>query len=438
MKRKVVLVLIIFVLCTITACFVGCNKEHGPLVDYVSQLTLDMGSTSLKQVVTVKNFVDGDTTHFYDNKKVDSSGIVKARYLAINTPESTGSIEEWGKSASNFTKEKLQNAVSIIIESDNSTWNTDTNGRYLVWVWYKPSEGAEYRNLNLEILQNGLAVASNTAQNRYGDICIKALRQAEEHKLKVFSGEPDPSMYHGDIQEITLRELRCNIDSYNGVKVAVEGVIALDSNGSIYLEELDEESGVYFGISVYYGTAKLTGSGLRIISTGNRVRLVATVSYYETGGKWQLQGIKYDPYNRDDPENMKKISEGHQGAYPLVEPATFVGKVNIITKDDDSIEMDYAQAVLDSTISMNGLKVVDVYTTTSEESSSKGAMTLTCRADDGTMIDVRTTVFRDEKGNLITEDAYLNKTINIRGVVDYFDGDYQIKVFAPANIAIVE
>lgn len=438
MKRKVVLVLTIFVLCIIAACFVGCDKGRGELVDYVSQLTLDMNSTSLKQEVTVKNYVDGDTTHFWDDKKVDSTGVVKARYLAINTPESTGRIEEWGKSASNFTKEKLKNAVSIIIESDNSTWNTDSNGRYLVWVWYKPSQDAEYRNLNLEILQNGLAIASNTAQNRYGDICIKALRQAEEHKLKVFSGEPDPDMYHGAIQEITLKELRCNIESYNGVKIAVEGVVALDSGGSFYLEELDEESGVYFGISVYYGTANLSGSGMKIIATGNRVRIVATVGYYETGGTWQLQGIKYDLFHPEDPENIKKISEGHQGAYPLVEPATFAGKVNIITNDDDSVEMDYANAALNSTISMNGLKVTSVYTTTSEASSSVGAMTLTCKAEDGTTIYVRTTVFTDENGDLITEDAYLNKTINVKGVVDYFDGDYQIKVFAPANITIVE
>ena len=36
------------------------------------------------------------------------NGVLKARYIAINTPESTGSIEPWGKKAANFTKTKLQ------------------------------------------------------------------------------------------------------------------------------------------------------------------------------------------------------------------------------------------------------------------------------------------------------------------------------------------
>ena len=42
----------------------------------------------------------------------------------------------------------------------------------------------------------------------------------------------------------------------------------------------------------------------------------------------------------------------------------------------------------------------------------------------------------DESGNLITEDAYLGKTIDVRGIVDYFDGDYQIKVFSRNDIIV--
>ena len=131
MKRNVLIVSIVFVLCVLLTCFVACgDKDGGKMVDYVSQLKLDMNSTSLKKVVTIKNYVDGDTTHFWAD--VDSTGVVKARYLAINTPESTGRIEEYGKQASKFTKEKLKNATSILIESDDDKWNTDANGRYLV------------------------------------------------------------------------------------------------------------------------------------------------------------------------------------------------------------------------------------------------------------------------------------------------------------------
>ena len=72
-------------------------------VDYASQVKLNMGSETAKQEVTVKTFIDGDTTHFNVPTDVSDNGVLKARYLAINTPESTGKIEEYGKKASAFT-----------------------------------------------------------------------------------------------------------------------------------------------------------------------------------------------------------------------------------------------------------------------------------------------------------------------------------------------
>ena len=45
---------------------------------------------------------------------------------------------------------------------------------------------------------------------------------------------------------------------------------------------------------------------------------------------------------------------------------------------------------------------------------------------------------QDEDGNLIKQDAYLGRTINVKGIVDYFSGDYQIKVFSPKDITIVK
>ena len=46
-------------------------------------------------------------------------------------------------------------------------------------------------------------------------------------------------------------------------------------------------------------------------------------------------------------------------------------------------------------------------------------------------------MFRGEDGSLITEDAYLGKTIDVKGIVDTFDGTYQIKVFSMDNITII-
>ena len=41
-----------------------------------------------------------------------------------------------------------------------------------------------------------------------------------------------------------------------------------------------------------------------------------------------------------------------------------------------------------------------------------------------------------EDGELITASAYQGKTIDVQGVVDYYSGTYQIKVFAPEDITV--
>ena len=190
----------------ILSCLAGCRDEGQAegetpdkqieFVDYASSIQLNKGSFTAKLEVTVKNFVDGDTVHFNVPTSVMPEGVLKARFLAINTPESTGKIEPYGKAASNYTKNALRDAESIIIESDTATWNPDSTGnRYLVWVWYKTAEMEDYRNLNIEILQNGLAIASNSNNNIYGSICMSAIEQARQMKLMVYSGEKDPDFF---------------------------------------------------------------------------------------------------------------------------------------------------------------------------------------------------------------------------------------------------
>ena len=114
----------------LAAVFTACEQQQEPVettsgkqefqhVDYVLETQLDMNSTTKKQEVRFgeRSQIDGDTSHFEVSASVDPSGVIKARYLAVDTPESTGQIEEWGKAASRFTKEKLSTATSIILES---------------------------------------------------------------------------------------------------------------------------------------------------------------------------------------------------------------------------------------------------------------------------------------------------------------------------------
>lgn len=405
-------------------------------VDYAAAVKLDMSSATAKQEVTVKSFIDGDTTHFYVPRDVMENGVLKARFLAINTPESTGKIEEYGKKAAQFTKEKLSGAASIIIESETGEWNPDsTGGRYLVWVWYKTADMTDYRNLNIEILQNGLALPNSAAGNQYGTVCVDALEQAKREKLNLYSGQKDKDFYYGEAVELTLKELRTNIESYNGKKVAFCGVVTSNSgNQGIYVEDYDSETGLYFGMYIYYGHG-LSGTGLDILSVGNLVRIVGSVQYYEAGGTWQVSDLSYRMMQPDDPGNIQKLGEGHSASFVLTDPDTFVnGQVSIQT-EADPITAPYAQMALNTSVEMQGLKVVKVKTTEDEDSASKGDMTLICEAG-GVTVQIRTGVLLDENGTLITADRYLGKTIDVRGFVDYFNGGYQIKVLTHQNIII--
>jgi DNA/RNA endonuclease YhcR with UshA esterase domain len=137
----------------------------------------------------------------------------------------------------------------------------------------------------------------------------------------------------------------------------------------------------------------------------------------------------------DDPNNIQKLSEGHKPAYVLTDAEKFAkGTVDVVV-DDTVTTLPYAQLAMSTSIRMENLVVKDVYTTDNEESSSNGAMTLTCEVN-GVTVSVRTVVLIDGNGNLVTADAYMGKTIDVRGIVDYFDGTYQIKVFSVNDITI--
>ena len=457
MKTLSRVVSLLTLLCLLASLFTGCGEtapvtepteaptqgveatsgstEPLEVVDYAAAVKLDMSSPTAKQEVTVKTFVDGDTTHFYVPTSVMSNGVLKARYLAINTPESTGKIEEWGKKASKFTKEKLSNATSIIVESESGIWDPDSTGdRYLCWVWYKPAGESEYRNLNIEILQNGLAIANNSSQNRYGEYAVAALAQARAQKLNIHSGEKDPDFFYGDAYEVTLKELRTNIEAYNGAKVAFNGVITVNNNNSVYVESYDAETDMYYGMAVYYGFG-LSGTGLEILNVGNEVRIVGSVQCYEAGGTWQVSDVNYRMMKPDDPGNIQKLSEGNAPAYRLTDAETFNNATITIVGEEGEQSFPYSQLAMSTSIEMKGLKVVDVYTTKNEDSASKGAMTLTCKVGNQ-YISVRTVVLYDENGDLVTESAYMGKTIDVKGIVDFFSDSYQIKVYSANNIIV--
>lgn len=402
--------------------------------DYAAQLPLNRYSPTAKTEATVKTFVDGDTTHFYVPETVCESGVLRARYLALNTPEITGKVEEYGKRAAAFTREKLESAESIILESDTETWNLDsTASRHLVWVWYRPAGEPGYRCLNLEILQNGLARANSTGSNRYGALCTGALRFAQDKKLNLHSGQKDPDFYYGEAVELTLRELRTNLEAYSGIKVAFSGVVTMNRSQSVYVEALDAETGFTFGMPVYYGHG-MSGAGLDILSVGNEVRIVGTLQYYEAGQTWQVAGLTYRMMKPNDPGNIQKLSDGHAPAYTPVDAQTFAnGSITLETEAGARL-FPWAEVAQGTTVSIQNLQVQSVEETLTDDSTASGAMTLRCLCG-GAEVTVRTEPLY-ENGILLTPDRFEGKTIHVKGVVDRYSETHQIRVLTADQITL--
>lgn len=421
-----------------------CGSAMPAWVDYVAETKLDMNSETLKEEVTVKYFIDGDTTHF--NSTLGANGIVKARYLGVNTPESTGKIEEWGKPASNFTKDKLSNAYSIMIEADGAEWEQDSNGRHLLWIWYKPTADAEYRNLNLELLQEGFGRSASVSEGRYGAACVAAMAQAKAYSLYIFSGDIDETYPYDEAVSVSLKELRTNIESYLGLNVVFEGTVMHNSDWQVYVESYDEETDRTYGIQVFYGY--ISGLNAKFLQ-GNRVRITGTVQ--EHMGTYQVSNLTYKPLRPEDPANTVVLSENNPLGFVEILPGDFNANVTVpVTKVDDAGEsysenatFKNAELLVSTSVSMKDLLVTYVSTTTNTASDNYGAMTLTCRAADGTTVQIRTAVLKDAEGELIKASHFRDKTIDIKGIVEFYqpdegEGRYQIKVYTLEDFVIHE
>ncbi|MBR3106236.1 MAG: thermonuclease family protein [Clostridia bacterium] len=430
-SKRTMALLACAVLLAVSLC-ASASGETAACVDWAGSVHLDMQAEIARQEVTVKTYVDGDTTHFFVPETVEADGVLEARYLAVNTPESTGKIEEWGKAASRFTREKLENAEAILIESDSEKWNLDsTSARHLVWVWYRPAGETEYRNLNIELLQEGLALPNNAGGNRYGEACLAAVAQARANKLRIYSGEKDPDFFYGDAIELTIRELRLHPEEYEGKKVAFSGVVTVNHNNAVFIEDFDDETGLYFGITAYYGF-NLSGGGLEVLHVGNEVRIVGTMQYYEAGHAWQVSGLNYRMMKPKDPGNIQKLSDGHSPAWTEITAEQFFSTVTIETESGPET-YDFAYLAQGTSVQVRG-----VYAALSEEDTSGN----TCRLisldlNEGGLYDVLWIWINTDL--LRSLDLREGSVYDVRGIVGCdAQNDYRICVYTKDGITIQE
>ena len=134
-----------------------------------------------KLEVTLDKCVDGDTAWFYlDNEEI------KARFLAIDTPESTTKKEVFGKEASDFTCNLLKNANKIEIEYDENSDKLDKYDRHLVWVF------VDDNLLQDLIIKNGLGeVAYLYGDYQYTYILEASQLIAKTSKIGIWSETND-------------------------------------------------------------------------------------------------------------------------------------------------------------------------------------------------------------------------------------------------------
>lgn len=247
---------------------------------------------------TLAACTDGDTTRF-ELKTNDGESVI-IRYHSIDTPESTGSVEKWGKAASLFNEGILTKAKSIVLEATGPKAVHDSYGtRYLGYVWYKETETSEYKLLNLEMVENGFSTnhGDGTSEFPYNSYFKKAEDFARSSKLRLFSDEDDP-LYSTDPIDITLKEFWANPDKYydkeheSGAKIRTELYLTsvyVSQSGTYTFtgKQYNPETNEVTEINVYAGYASAAASGMPI---GNLYRVIGNIQYHNG---YQISGLKY-------------------------------------------------------------------------------------------------------------------------------------------------
>lgn len=215
--------------------------------EYTNKLKLETSFENKKfllegiEKVTLLRVIDGDTAHFVDGAR----NTLKIRFLGINTPESTIRIAPWGKQASVYVKNILENAYEIVIEANEIgvAPEVDTTGeRYLGYVWYRKTATEDLRLLNLEIIEQCFSYfTGETSSLKYGQTMMDAYVAVKKTKLRVF-GEKDPHYdYDMTLNEITIAELRNDFASFSaGSRLKLEVRVVRLVGNSLFVEDINE------------------------------------------------------------------------------------------------------------------------------------------------------------------------------------------------------
>ncbi len=355
---SILLVLVVALSCVLVA--VACNKiaDNTKYYDSITKklkLTKSYEGKSFMDdgigVATVDAYTDGDTTRFLAGDKK-----VVIRYYCIDTPESTGGVEKWGKAASVFVKDRLSKATTIVLESSTGTRpTTDSYGtRLLGYVWYKTAQDKDFKLLNLELIENGFTEnkALNTAAYPYYSYMDKANQFAKKIQLRIYSKLDDP-LYSTDPVEMTIKDFWENTDKYYnedsdaGSKIEMTAYLESLTVSGTYMfvaAQYDPETGKTYKLNVYAAYSSNPASKMKL---GQLYYIVGTVQKF--ANNFQISGVVYNSLYGSNPNNV----------YPGYEGCRVVQKNYFLTFDSDVNMIDQYSETLYTDVTVKSSEVKD-------------------------------------------------------------------------------
>lgn len=312
MKKIIIIVLTLFVSVFLFSCnqvekpSIADNTEHFDTITKTLTLTKAYEEKSFLTdgigPATVEAYTDGDTTRF----RLPDGKSVAVRYYAIDTPESTGSVEKWGKAASNFTKNQLKGASEIVLEATADKAQHDSYGtRWLGYVWYRESANASFKCLNLELVENGYTYNKgiSTSDYPYNAYFVRAEDFARSIKLRVhselddpdFSDEPIVLTLHELVEDLknTVDPAYYNIETESGSKVQFTAYLesySESNSGTVTFIAAELYEGTKYTINIFGNYTSKPESQMPV---GHLYQVTGRVNKYN--GVFQVSDISYNP-----------------------------------------------------------------------------------------------------------------------------------------------
>ncbi len=327
------------------------------LEDKVARLSPKSITDGDTAVFHLDKFESGATMDSFTNPLGTPHSYATIRFYGVDTPESTSSIDPWGKAASNYAKSLLVNAEGIIIDASGFADydpvkkyadRLDSNGsRWLALVWYCP-EGKDpevtsnYRLYQLDLIEEcysrytGASLANkyvydanrteqpilyNRYKETFGSLTIADVMFEAELRIsalgKRIHGEIDPNFdYSTEPTKVSIKDALANISNRNdannymnkGTLVELTGVITRHIGNNFYLQDKNGAS-----IYVYMG---IDGNSIEdMYKVGDTISIRGRLCEY--GGQFQMSGVEFKP------ESFKKVTG--ENAVDMPEVITLTG-----------------------------------------------------------------------------------------------------------------